>query len=80
MLNRLLRKTTFLSFSLLFLRYTTNLKGTLAIVPISTHPTGHGTLGTMMPQICELFNVFVHIKGIVSHKFYVFFMVSVDRN
>jgi hypothetical protein len=28
-----------LSFSLLFLRYTTNLRGTLALVPISTHPT-----------------------------------------
>jgi hypothetical protein len=31
-----------LSFSLLFLRYTTNLRGTLALVPISTHPTIHG--------------------------------------
>jgi hypothetical protein len=38
-LKWLLEKTNFLSFSLLFLRYTTNLRGTLALVPISTHPT-----------------------------------------
>jgi hypothetical protein len=38
-LKWLLEKTNFLSFSLLFLRFTTNLRGTLALVSISTHPT-----------------------------------------
>jgi hypothetical protein len=46
-LKRLLRKTNFLPFSLLFLRFTrtTNLKGTFATVPISTHPTLHYRYG-----------------------------------
>jgi hypothetical protein len=38
-----LRKTNFLSFPLYFFKgiHTTNLRGTLASVPISTHPTVH---------------------------------------
>jgi hypothetical protein len=64
-LKWLLEKTNFLSFSLLFLRCTTNLRGTLALVPISTHPNDQSSCpdGLVQPYFGSItFHCFSYIS------------------